>query len=136
MKATVKQDFDYSHDGIRLVRLKAGETHAIRPDIFPGLLAAGLIAEEGAAPATSGSNGPKVKEAPQPAAIEPEAPAAINPPAEAIDALDALETAEQEAPMVRHIGRGKYSIFRGDERLTADAMTKEEAEAALANFGA
>lgn len=35
---------------------------------------------------------------------------------------------------VRHIGRGKYGVFRGEQRLTDNPLDKDEAEAALADF--
>jgi hypothetical protein len=39
------------------------------------------------------------------------------------------------APLsVRHIGRGKYDVFSGDERVTHEAMGKEAAEEALAEM--
>lgn len=125
MKATIKRDFDYSPDGIRLVRLLAGETHDIRADLFDGLLAAGYIAA-GEAPVRAKA----ARETPAPVADKPSGPDPITSPSDPLDALDALEQGEEAA--VRHIGRGKYAIFRGDERLTDDAMTKPEAEAALA----
>lgn len=30
---------------------------------------------------------------------------------------------------VRHIGAGRFGVFRGDDRLTEEPMTREEAEA-------
>lgn len=125
MKATIKQDFDYSPDGVRLVRLLAGETHDIRADIFDGLLAAGFLSAAEAPVKTK-----PAPERPAVAAGEPNDPGPITSPSDPLDALDALERAEDAT--VRHIGRGKYAIFRGDERITDDAMTKEQAEAALA----
>jgi hypothetical protein len=133
MKATIKKDFDYSADGIEIVRLIAGETYMIRPDLFPGLLAAGFIANEGERPAPAKKPVRAAPEAPVVAAGEPELPAPVIPNADPLDALEALEAGDSaEKPVVRHIGRGKYAIFNGDERLTADALTKDEAEAALA----
>lgn len=35
---------------------------------------------------------------------------------------------------VKHIGRGRYVIFDGYKRLSKDALTKEEAESALASM--
>lgn len=32
---------------------------------------------------------------------------------------------------IRHVGRGKWAVYRGDERLTEDALTKDEAAARL-----
>lgn len=49
MKAVIKQDFDYSADGLRAIRLKAGEVHEISDSLVSGLSDAGLI--EPAAPA-------------------------------------------------------------------------------------
>ena len=45
MKAVVKQDFDYSRDGLTIVRLRTGEVHEISDKLAPGLLDARLIAE-------------------------------------------------------------------------------------------
>jgi hypothetical protein len=136
MKATIRQDFDYSADGIQIVRLFAGETHAIRPDLFPGLLAAGLITAAVEAPAPVIPPVKTPEKSPPAVGGEPIDPPPHTPTGEQMDALDALDALEAgdgvEKAVVRHIGRGKYAIFRGDERLTAEAMTKDEAEAALA----
>lgn len=35
---------------------------------------------------------------------------------------------------VKHIGRGKYAVYRGSERLTHDPLEKDEAESALAEM--
>lgn len=35
------------------------------------------------------------------------------------------------APSVQHIGRGRYAVMRGSERVTAEPLTKEQAEAEL-----
>ncbi|MFG1330204.1 hypothetical protein V5F41_03010 [Xanthobacter autotrophicus] len=35
---------------------------------------------------------------------------------------------------IRHVGRGKWAVYRGDERVTEDALTKEEATAKLAEM--
>lgn len=63
MKAVVKQDFDYSSDGLTLRRLKVGEVHEISESLFPGLRDAGLVE--------------RAEEAPKPEpvkALEPEPP--------------------------------------------------------------
>lgn len=49
------------------------------------------------------------------------------PPQPPVATPDALE--------VKHVGRGKYAVYRGDERLTDEPLTKEEAEAELARLG-
>lgn len=43
----------------------------------------------------------------------------------------ASERHDHASLSVRHIGRGKYDLFRGDDRITHDAMTKDQAESAL-----
>ena len=35
---------------------------------------------------------------------------------------------------VRHIGRGRWAVFRGEDRLTNDAMTKDAAIATMAGM--
>ena len=54
---------------------------------------------------------------------------------QAATAPSADERHNSAALSVRHIGRGKYDLFLGEERYTRDAMTKEEADAALAALG-
>jgi hypothetical protein len=43
MKAIVKKDFDYSGDGISIIRLRKGETHEIADSLIDGLLEEGFI---------------------------------------------------------------------------------------------
>ncbi|PWB94666.1 hypothetical protein [Methylosinus sporium] len=118
MLAFIKKSFPYAHDGIHVEELAAGSTREIADSVFDGLEAAGYV------------------EAPKPQPIAP-----IEPPAaEAPAATEQENSGSEEAPAatdaaefsVRHIGRGKYDIFIGDERYTHDAMTKDEADAALA----
>lgn len=40
------------------------------------------------------------------------------------------QDAEPSDLEVKHMGRGKYAVVRGDERLTTEPLTKEEAELA------
>lgn len=87
--------------------VRPAEDLAIRPTIAPQMPA----------------NGPTVARAPIPAPALPKAPNPASEPAGAALSAEPLH--------VRHIGRGRYAIFRGDERLTHDAMTREQAEAAL-----
>lgn len=111
MLAIIKKPFPYAHDGIHVEELAAGSRREIADGVFDGLEAAGYV------------------EAPKPEAIAP-----IAPPAEEETSASEEETSSPESAelSVRHIGRGKYGVFRGDERLTFDAMTKDEADAALA----
>lgn len=81
MKAVVKQDFDYSRDGLTIVRLRAGEVHDISDKLAPGLLDARLIAEfvpdppPVAAPTAPIVQAPSVAVAAPSADIRPAAPA-------------------------------------------------------------
>ncbi|MET3352372.1 UNVERIFIED_ORG: hypothetical protein ABID33_000255 [Xanthobacter viscosus] len=64
--------------------------------------------------------------------------AAINQGGEAGSAGNAEAAAGAETNVaelsVRHVGRGKWAVYRGDERLTEDALTKEEATSKLAEM--
>jgi hypothetical protein len=46
MKALVKKSFDYSPDGISVLRLNEGEAYDIADGVFAGLVEAGLIDPE------------------------------------------------------------------------------------------
>lgn len=35
---------------------------------------------------------------------------------------------------LKHLGRGRYAVYQGDERLTPDPLTKAEAEAFMAAY--
>ena len=74
MKAVVKQDFDYSRDGLTIVRLRTGEVHEISDKLAPGLLDARLIAE--VSPVV-----PQAVQAPSVAVVAPSAD--LRPPAPA-----------------------------------------------------
>ncbi|MFG1371492.1 hypothetical protein V5F32_04880 [Xanthobacter oligotrophicus] len=68
-----------------------------------------------------------------------EAPAAaVSQSGEAGSAANAEGAAGAQAVAaelsVRHVGRGKWAVYRGDERLTEDALTKEEATSKLAEM--
>ncbi|ABS68937.1 hypothetical protein [Xanthobacter versatilis] len=54
-------------------------------------------------------------------------------PAEDAEGAAGAETNAAELS-IRHVGRGKWAVYRGDERLTEDALTKEEATAKLAEM--
>lgn len=81
----------------------------------------------------------------EPSAPEtPGAPETETQPEEAGPSSDASEpplappqppAATAEDLEVKHVGRGKYAVYRGDDRLTDDPLTKEEAEAELARLG-
>jgi hypothetical protein len=43
MRATIRQDFDYSTDGLTIMRLRAGEVHDISDSMANGLVEARLI---------------------------------------------------------------------------------------------
>lgn len=75
----------------------------------------------------------EAKETPVEAPAPDKAPA-VNP-LHALDALDALEEVGDapEGLTVKHIGRGRYAVHKGDERVT-EGMSKEDAEAALARM--
>lgn len=111
MKAVILKPFAYSVDGLTSKNLERGAVVDIRDDIAAGLMAEGFIRKESA-----------------PAAVEHPAPAPHH----------AAHHAHEETRVggddlhVKHIGRGKFDLFLGHERLTHDAMTREEAEAALA----
>lgn len=115
MKAVVLKPFNFSVDGLRSVSVTKGDVIDIPDQIFAGLRSERFIDAHGA-PA-----------APAPRPVEPIAPAApVAPP---------QETKVSEGRLhLRHIGRGKYGVFRGETRLTHDPLEKHEAESALANL--
>lgn len=60
------------------------------------------------------------------------------PPSDPSTDADQPPPAPPQPPVaieVKHVGRGKYAVYRGDERLTDEPLTKEEAEAELARLG-
>jgi hypothetical protein len=78
MKAVVKKPFDYSPDGISIVRLTDGETHDIADSVFPGLVEAGLVEPEAdkeksekTAQSAADSNAPKSAHVARRAPISP-----------------------------------------------------------------
>jgi hypothetical protein len=116
MQVLILKSFPCARDphGITTAVLKAGEIHDVRDDLVAGLRKAGFVGDV-------------------PKARSEELPA---PPAEERGESAGQETTE-DAPSngelaLRHIGRGKFAVYRGDERLTTDPLTKDEAGAALA----
>lgn len=112
MRARVLAQFSYSADGINSLTFSAGDVLDVKDDLAPGLIAAGLIKAETPGRVVSGSIAP-------------------------IDAEKLLHRPKsdpgvEDLEVVRHIGRGRYAVFRGGERLTHDALTKDQADAALA----
>lgn len=54
-------------------------------------------------------------------------------PAEDAEGAAGAETNAAELS-IRHVGRGKWAVYRGEVRLTEDALTKEEAASKLAEM--
>jgi hypothetical protein len=149
MLAVVKKPFDLSHDGIHVISVGVGEEHDIDESIFPGLEKAGYVKKAPApepvtaAPADAEALDTRIFEAREIAQDEEGVALTSVAPeeAEAIESSGQVESAEgapteQDEPKaprdiyVRHIGRGKYAVFNGARRLTEEAMTQAQAQAA------
>jgi hypothetical protein len=149
MRAVVKKPFDLSHDGIHVISVRVGEEHDIDESIFPGLEKAGYVKKAPApepvtaAPADAEVLDSRVFEADEIAqdaegdaltSVAPEDAEAVESGGQIKSAEDApTEQAQPKAPhdiYVRHIGRGKYAVFNGARRLTEEAMTQAQAQAA------
>lgn len=106
MRAKVLKAFSYSADGLRLQPLSPGDVLDIADDMALGLMVEGFIDE--------------AVETPPPPPPAPERRYEHHPAHEGLH--------------IKHIGRGKYAVMRGDERLTHDPLEKDEAESALADL--
>lgn len=115
MKVLALKRFSFSSDGMTISEAAPGDEIEIPDGLFPGLHGDGFVRPRGA----HGTPQPAVEAAPQPSP----APPVANP----------VQTAG--APLrVRHVGRGQYAVFKGETRLTHEALDKHVAEAAMADL--
>jgi hypothetical protein len=116
MLVKVLKPFPCARDplGLTTALLNAGEIHEVRDDLVSGLRKAGFVGD-----------------VPEARSGEPPAPPAAE------EGVSAGQEMTEDAPpngelALRHIGRGKFAVYRGDERLTPEPLSKDEAGAALA----
>lgn len=132
MRVKILQPFTCSHDG-GSVDLKAGQEADIFGDALLRALEDGgyirAIASETTLAAIAELNRGEGKRVETVDALMAE----LNDAAEELEAIDEVDNASPENLTVKHIGRGRYAVHKGDERVT-DPMTKEDAEAALAGM--
>lgn len=57
-------------------------------------------------------------------------------PAPAVDEIVAAPASDPNPLHIKHVGKGRFAVMRGEERLTPEPLTKEKAEARLAELAA
>lgn len=106
IKVHVLRSVPVSDDGITARHIVAGTEDEVPAGLYIGLLREGYVRAPDGAHAIR--------------AAEPEAPVAPPPKPSADDDLE-----------VKHVGRGKWFIVRGEERVQGPFDGRDEAEAAL-----
>lgn len=110
MRGVVLQPFPWSRDGIHVEDLTIGDVREFQPGIFGGLERGGFIAgcDESGKPLQA---------------------------RQAVDAaggvaITTVSKGASDSPgdlTVRHIGAGRYAVFRDEDRLTLEPLSKEDA---------
>lgn len=162
MRGIVLKPFPWSADGIKVEHLSAKDERDFQSGVYIGLLRAGYIsapvdqagygaaehqAQDGAPENGSAAGAPETKEGEGAVALPGSEQTGADGStgqgdgdaggSEGQTGSGAAETGDLGGEItIKHVGRGKYALFRGEERLTEEPLEKDEAETELAKLKA